>query len=393
MNTASTLTHLECSMTGERYNADQIWNLSPVAQRPLLARYDVPKAAQTLTRESLAQRQRNLWRYEEVLPVREKKNIICLNEGWTPLVEAKRLGAQIGCKNTLIKDESPNPTGSFKARGQAVAVSRAVELGVRELAIPSAGNAAGAMSAYAAAAGLPAHVFMPADVPMAFRAECHAFGANVTLVNGLINDCGAKVREGVAAHGWFDVSTLKEPYRLEGKKTMGYELAEQMEWALPDVIIYPAGGGTGLIGLWKAFDEMEQIGLLPADIKRPRLVCVQSTGCAPIVKAFHDGVEHAPLWEGAKTIADGLRVPVAVGDFLMVRALKASGGTAVMVSDEDMMTYSNLIARATGIFPAPEGGACLAAQVQLLANGWIQAHETVVLFNTGTGLKYAHLWA
>jgi threonine synthase len=380
-------------MTGERYNADQIWNLSPVAQRPLLARYDVPKAAQTLTRESLAQRQRNLWRYEEVLPVREKKNIICLNEGWTPLVEAKRLGAQIGCKNTLIKDESPNPTGSFKARGQAVAVSRAVELGVRELAIPSAGNAAGAMSAYAAAAGLPAHVFMPADVPMAFRAECHAFGANVTLVNGLINDCGAKVREGVAAHGWFDVSTLKEPYRLEGKKTMGYELAEQMEWALPDVIIYPAGGGTGLIGLWKAFDEMEQIGLLPADIKRPRLVCVQSTGCAPIVKAFHDGVEHAPLWEGAKTIADGLRVPVAVGDFLMVRALKASGGTAVMVSDEDMMTYSNLIARATGIFPAPEGGACLAAQVQLLANGWIQAHETVVLFNTGTGLKYAHLWA
>jgi threonine synthase len=393
MNTASTLTHLECSMTGERYDADRIWNLSPAAERPLLARYDLPTAAHTLTREALAHRPHNLWRYEEVLPVRQREHIICLNEGWTPLVEAKRLGKQIGCANTFIKDESPNPTGSFKARGQAVAISRALELGVKELAIPSAGNAAGAMSAYAAAAGLPAHVFMPADVPLAFRAECHAFGAHVTLVDGLINVCGAKVREGVAAHGWFDVSTLKEPYRLEGKKTMGYELAEQMQWGLPDVIIYPAGGGTGLIGLWKAFDEMETMGLLPAGTKRPRLVCVQSDGCAPIVKAFHDGVEHAPLWEGAKTIADGLRVPVAVGDFLMIRALKASGGTAVMVSDETMMTHANLIARTTGIFAAPEGGACLAAQVHLLAEGWIRPDETVVLFNTGTGLKYAHLWA
>lgn len=390
--TSSTLTHLECSMTGERYDADRIWNLSPTAQRPLLARYDLAKAAQTLTRESLKDRQHNLWRYEEVLPVRERKNIVCLSEGGTPLVHAERLGKQIGCAATFIKDESPNPTGSFKARGQAVAVSRALELGVKTLAIPSAGNAGGAMSAYAAAAGLPAHVFMPADVPLAFRAECNAFGAHLTLVNGLINDCGAKVREGVAAHGWFDVSTLKEPYRLEGKKTMGYELGEQMNWSLPDVIIYPAGGGTGLIGLWKAFAEMEELGLLPKGSKRPRMVTVQSTGCAPIVKAFHDGNEHAPLWEGAKTIADGLRVPVAVGDFLMIRAMKESGGTALAIRDEDMMEYSNMIARTSGIFPAPEGGACLAAQVELLKQGWIKPDETVVLFNTGTGIKYAHLW-
>ncbi len=391
--TRSTLTHLECSYTGERYEADKLWNLSPAANRPLLARYDLAKAAATLTKSSLAssERPRNLWRYEEVLPVRRYQHIVNLGEGWTPLVHARRLGERIGCNHTYIKDESPNPTGSFKARGQAVAVSRALELGVQSFAIPSAGNAAGAMSAYTAAAGAPAHVFMPADVPVSFRAECHAYGAHVTLVNGLINDCGAKVREGAAEHGWFDVSTLKEPYRLEGKKTMGYELAEQMDWELPDVIIYPAGGGTGLIGLWKAFDEMETMGLIGS--KRPRMVCVQSTGCAPIVKAFHDGLEHAPLWEGAATIADGLRVPVAVGDFLMIRAMRASGGTGVMVSDAEMIDYTNLIARTTGIFAAPEGGACLAAQVRLLEQGWIAPHETVVLFNTGTGLKYAHLWA
>ncbi len=393
MQTLSTLTHLECSYTGATYEPHQILNLSPASGKPLLARYDLIRAAATLTKESLKSRRRDMWRYEEVLPVQEQQHIVALGEGWTPLVHAKRLGEQIGCRNTFIKDESPNPTGSFKARGQSTAVSRALELGVKALAVPSAGNAAGAMSAYAAAAGLPAHVFMPQDVPLTFRAECNALGAAVTLVNGLINDCGVKVCEGVTQYGWFDVSTLKEPYRLEGKKTMGYELAEQMDWALPDVIIYPAGGGTGLIGIWKAFDEMQEMGLLPAAIKRPRMVCVQSDGCAPIVKAFHDGQEHAPLWEGAKTIADGLRVPVAVGDFLMIRALHASAGTAVMVSDAEMMEYSNQLARATGIFPAPEGGACLAAQVKLIEQGWIQPDETVVLFNTGTGLKYAHLWA
>jgi threonine synthase len=366
-------------------------NLCPACGRPLLARYDLAKAAQTMTKESLRQRAARLWRYEEVLPVQEHEAIITLGEGWTPLIEADSLGADIGCPMTLIKDESLNPTGSFKARGLCVAVSRAFELGAAELAIPSAGNAAGAMSAYAAAAGLPAHVFMPADVPMMFRIECKELGASVTLVDGLINDCGVKVRAGAQQHGWFDLSTLKEPYRLEGKKTMGYELAEQLEWTLPDVIIYPTGGGTGLVGMWKAFAEMEQMGLIPA--KRPRMVSVQSTGCAPMVRAFERGEEFAELWQGAKTVADGLRVPVAVGDFLILRSLRESGGTALAVTDQEMLDYARVMGQHTGVFPAPEGAACLAAQVKLLEQGWIRPEETVVLFNTGTGLKYAHLWA
>jgi threonine synthase len=332
-----------------------------------------------------------MWRYEEVLPVRDDAAVLSLGEGWTPLVRAARLGERIGCANTYIKDESLNPTGSFKARGLSAAVSRAYELGARELAIPSAGNAAGAMSAYAAAAGLPAHVFMPADVPLAFRAECKVLGAQVTLVDGLITDCGARVREGAARYGWLDMSTLKEPYRIEGKKTMGYELAEQLGWTLPDVIIYPTGGGTGLIGMWKAFDELEALGLI--DTERPRMVSVQSEGCAPIVEAFRAGSEVAGVWQGAHTIADGLRVPAAVGDFLILRALRASRGTAVAVGDTEMLEYAGVIGATTGIFPAPEGAACLAAQVNLLAKGWIKPDETVVLFNTGTGLKYAHLWA
>ena len=247
------------------------------------------------------------------------------------------------------------------------------------------------MSAYAAAANLPAHVYMPQDVPSLFQVECRELGANVTLVDGLINDCGVKVREGVAAHGWFDVSTLKEPYRIEGKKTMGYELAEQLDWELPDVIIYPTGGGTGMVGMWKAFDEMEQMGLIGP--KRPRMVTVQSTGCAPIVRAFEQGVEFAELWQGAKTVADGLRVPIAIGDFLILRAIRQSGGTALAVPDEEMLRYARVMGSQTGIFPAPEGAATLAAQIRLLAQGWIKPDEKVVLFNTGSGLKYAHLWA
>jgi threonine synthase len=246
------------------------------------------------------------------------------------------------------------------------------------------------MSAYAAAAGLPAHVYMPQDVPSLFQVDCRALGAHVTLVDGLINDCGVKVREGVAAHGWFDVSTLKEPYRIEGKKTMGYELAEQLDWELPDVIIYPTGGGTGMVGMWKAFDEMEQMRLIGP--KRPRMVTVQSTGCAPIVRAFEQGVEHAELWQGAKTVADGLRVPIAIGDFLILRAIRQSGGAALAVSDEEMLHYAHVMGSLTGIFPAPEGAATLAAQIRLLAQGWIKPDEKVVLFNTGSGLKYAHLW-
>jgi threonine synthase len=389
--TKSTLTHLECGLCGRTYAADQLMNLCPACGKPLLARYDLTKAAETLTKESLASREPSLWRYEEVLPVQYDWAMLKLGEGWTPLHHARRLGETIGCFNTFVKDEGLNVTASFKARGLAMAVSRAVELGAKELAIPSAGNAACAMSAYAAAAGLPAHVFMPADVPSLFQVECRELGAQVNLVNGLINDCGVKVREGVAEHGWFDVSTLREPYRIEGKKTMGYEIAEQMGWSLPDVIIYPTGGGTGLVGMWKAFDEMEQMGLIGA--QRPRMVSVQSTGCAPIVRAFEQEAEFAELWQGAKTVADGLRVPVAIGDFLILRAIRASHGVAVAVPDEEMLRYARVMGSKTGIFPAPEGAACLAAQVRLIEQGWIGADEKVVLFNTGSGLKYAHLWA
>ncbi len=389
--TGSTLTHLECGACKTTYPADRLWNLCPSCQKPLLARYDLEAAAAMLTPEALMHRSSNLWRYREVLPVQNDAAVISLGEGWTPLLATSRLGEHIGCRATFVKDESPNPTGSFKARGLAVAVSRAYELGAQELAIPSAGNAAGAMCAYAAAVGLPAHVFMPADVPHTFRAECAVLGATVTLVDGLITDCGARVRAGAAEHGWFDLSTLREPYRVEGKKTMGYELAEQLGWKLPDVVIYPTGGGTGLIGMWKAFDEMETMGLI--DGHRPRMVAVQSTGCAPIVRAFKEKTTYAEPWAGARTVADGLRVPAAVGDFLILEALCASGGTALAIEDDEMLVQARLMGALTGIFPAPEGAACLAAQIHLLADGWIKPHETVVLFNTGAGVKYAHLWS
>ncbi len=387
----STLMHLECGMCGAHYAANQLQNLCPACQRPLLARYDLERAAQTLTPAALQTRQPSLWRYAEVLPVQDLAAVVDLGEGWTPLIPTPRLGGQIGVPHLLIKDESPNPTGSFKARGLTMAVHRAHELGATSLAIPSAGNAAGAMAAYAAALGMPAHVFMPADVPLSFRAECAVLGAQVTLVNGLINDCGAKVREGAAAHGWFDVSTLKEPYRVEGKKTMGYEIAEQLGWRLPDVILYPTGGGTGLIGMWKAFDEMEALGLIGAE--RPRMVSVQAAGCAPIVRAYEQGVEHAELWQGAHTVADGLRVPIAVGDFLILRAIRASGGTAIAISDAVLLEATRQLSTATGIFAAPEGGACLAALIELRAAGFVRESDSVVLFNTGTGLKYSHLFS
>jgi threonine synthase len=389
--TLSTLTHLECGYCSATYDANQLLNLCTSCGKPLLARYDLQKAAATLTKAALQTRPFDLWRYEEVLPVQNREAILKLGEGWTPLPLARQLGERIGCPNTWIKDESLNPTGSFKARGLALAVSRAYELGAKSLAIPSAGNAAGAMSAYAAVAGLPAYVFMPRDVPAPFQVECKVLGAEVTLVDGLINDCGARVRAGAAKHGWFDVSTLREPYRIEGKKTMGYELAEQLGWSLPDVIIYPTGGGTGLIGMWKAFDELEQMGLIGS--KRPRMVSVQAANCAPIVRAFEEEQEHAELWQNASTVADGLRVPIAIGDFLILRAIRQSSGLALTVSDDQMLHYAQVMGETTGIFPAPEGAACLAAQVQLLERGWIQPDEQVVLFNTGSGLKYAHLWA
>lgn len=391
MDTKSTLSHLECGYCGKNHYADQLVNLCDECGKPLLARYDLESAAKTMTKRALRYRESSLWRYEEVLPIRKSAAMLRLHEGWTPLRHVERLGEEIGCTRTYVKDEGVNATGSFKARGLSIAVSRAFELGARELAIPSAGNAAGAMSAYAAVAGLPAHVYMPMDVPSLFQVECEQLGAKVTLVDGLITDCGVKVREGVEAHGWFDVSTLKEPYRIEGKKTMGYEVAEQMGWKLPDVIIYPTGGGTGLVGMWKAFDEMEEMGLIGPE--RPRMVSVQSTGCAPIVRAFEQEDEFAEPWANAATVADGLRVPAAVGDFLILDALRKSHGTAVAVPDEAMLEFAGVMGRTTGIFPAPEGAACLAAQVLLLERGWIEQDETVVLFNTGSGLKYAHLWA
>lgn len=384
-------THLECSFCHAILEPEKVWNLCPSCQKPLLARYDLATGKSMLRREDFIPRAPNLWRYHELLPVRQPENRLSLGEGFTPLLPLPRLGDELGLKNLLVKEESLNPTGSFKARGLCVAIARALELGVREVSIPSAGNAAGALSAYAALAGMRAHVFMPRDVPQPFVAECTALGAQITLVDGLITDCGRIAAAGVRQFGWFDVSTLKEPYRLEGKKTMGYELAEQLHWTLPDVIIYPTGGGTGLIGMWKAFDELEALGWI--DARRPRMVTVQSADCAPMVRAFETGAEFAEPWQNAKTIADGLRVPAAVGDFLILRALRESRGTAIAVTDAEIMAGANLLGRTQGIFAGPEGGATVAALEKLGQQGWIGSDETVVLFNTGCGHKYAHLWA
>ena len=384
------LSHLECGLCGARYDADKIWNLCPDCKKPLLARYDLEGAKETIHKNRLSERRPIIWRYDELLPVRDKKYQLSLHEGMTPLFLASNLAKELDFEKIYIKDEGLNPTTSFKARGLCVAVSRAYELGINEISIPSAGNAAGAMSAYAALAGMKAFVFMPQDVPSPFISECKSFGAEVTLVDGLITDCGKIATEENLKYGRFDVSTLKEPYRIEGKKTMGYEIAEQFNWNLPDVIIYPTGGGTGLIGMWKAFDEMEQLGWI--DSKRPRMVTVQSVGCAPMVRAFEGGNEFAEYWEGAQTIADGLRVPGAVGDFLILRALRESQGTAIAVSDEEMMKDSGLIGRTQGIFTAPEGGATLSAFKILREQQWIKDDETVILFNTGSGHKYQHLW-
>jgi threonine synthase len=387
----SFLTHLECALCGKTQEPDRIWNLCPECGKPFLARYDLEAAGQAVGLEDIANRSSNLWRYRELLPVRDPLYELTLGEGWTPLVHTARLGQAVGFDKLYIKDEGLNPTGSFKARGLGVAVSRAYELGATALSIPSAGNAAGAMSAYAALAGIPAFVFMPQDVPPPFVAECRALGAEVKLVEGLITDAGKVAAEGVREHNRFDVSTLKEPYRLEGKKTMGYELAEQMDWTLPDVIIYPTGGGTGLIGMWKGFDEMERMGWIGPE--RPRMVTVQAEGCAPMVRAFHDGSEFAEPWQGAATIADGLRVPAAVGDFLILRTLRESDGTAVAVPDDEIMEAANLIGRTEGMFVCPEAAAPLVAFQHLRNQGWIEDDESVVLFSTGNGLKYTHLWS
>jgi threonine synthase len=378
-------THLECTATGERHDSEQLIGLSP-AGKPLFARYDLDAVRPGFGMADVANRRADLWRYAEVLPVRDPAARIALGEGWTPMIDAPRTATRLGVRKLWIKDEGQNPTGSFKARGLCLAVSRAFELGAEALAIPSAGNAGSAAAAYGAAAGLPVHVVVPTDTPAPILEEMRALGADVQLLDGLISDCGRVVRQGVEQHGWFDLSTLKEPYRVEGKKTMGYELAEQLGGRLPDAIVYPTGGGTGLIGMWKAFDEMERLGWIGPD--RPKMFTVQAAGCAPMVRAWEQGAEHADMWQGAATYASGLRVPGAVGDFLILRALRESGGGAAAVPDHLMEEWVAKIGKDTGIFAAPEGGAVAAAVPMFMEKGLISPDDEVVLFNTGSGLKY-----
>ena len=383
----SLFTHLECSIPCGAPALDPHGRhfLCPCGA-PLLARYDLDKAT-AWSRETLRGRVPNMWRYRELMPLFDGEEPITLGEGFTPLVHARALGATIGLDRLYIKDESLNPTNSFKARGQAAAITRAKYIGATTIALPTAGNAGNAAAAYSAAARLACEVFIPKDAKRPFIDECRLYGANVTLVDGLITDAGRLAAEKGAPLGWYDVSTLKEPYRIEGKKTMGYELAEQMNWTLPDWIVYPTGGGTGMVGMWKAFDEMERIGWLPRG-KRPKMVSVQAEQCAPIVRAFQRGEERAQPWEGAKTIADGLRVPRAIGDFLILRAVRESGGTAIAVSDRSMIDGMLAIGKCQGISAAPEGGAAWVAIQRLTAEGSIKPHESVVLFNTGGALKY-----
>src|SRR6185369_2349373 len=380
------VTHLECADCHLEHEARRLLNLCRECGKPLLVRYDLERAQRTLTKEALAGRRPDLWRYREVLPVEDDANIVSLGEGWTPLLQAERLGNKLGIDRLYIKDESQNPTQSFKARGMSAAVSMAKELGARKLAVPSAGNAAGALAAYAARAGLECFIFMPRDTPRANVVECEQTGAHVTLMDGLITDCGAEVAKRKEAEGWFDVSTLKEPYRVEGKKTLGYEIAEQSAWTLPDVIVYPTGGGTGLVGMWKAFDEMQKLGWIGE--KRPRMISVQAAGCAPIVRAFEKGERFAEEFPNATTIASGLRVPKAIGDFLILDAIRASDGLAITVTDEELIAGARELARREGIFAAPEGGACLPALRKLIERGKIKPTEREILFNTGSGIKY-----
>ena len=383
----SFVTHLECSSCRKTHSNQELLNLCECGM-PLLVKYDLGRTQRALRREALCLRSASMWRYQELLPARNAEDIISLGEGFTPLIRAKRLASRFGLKKLWIKDESVNPTSSFKARGLSVAVTMARALGAKKLAIPSAGNAAGALAAYSAKAGLKAHVFMPRDTPAANRIECEALGAKVTLVAGLITDCAKVVVERGSVEGWFDVSTLKEPYRIEGKKTLGLELAEQLNWRLPEVIFYPTGGGTGLIGMWKAFDEMEQMGWI--DSRRPRMMTVQAAGCAPIVRAFEQNQPRAEEWLGASTLAAGVRVPRAIGDFMMLDILRESRGSAVAVTDEEMMEDIRLVGGSEGLFMSPEGAATFSALKRLLASGLVSPDEEVVLFNTASGLKYLH---
>ncbi len=376
--------HLECSKCGERLDATTPQTLCPKDAGVLYARYDLPAIKNSVSREDVKRGPQSMWRYALVMP---EANPVTLGEGWTPLLPSRTT------KNLWIKDEGVNPTGSFKARGMSAAVTMARHYGIKKVAAPSAGNAGGALAAYAAIANIEAHLFMPKDVPIANQVECRAFGAHVNLIDGLISDCGRIVGERKTAEGWFDMSTLKEPYRIEGKKTMGYEVAEQLGWTLPDAIIYPTGGGVGLIGMWKAFDEMEQLGWLAPGTKRPRMVVVQAEGCAPIVKAALEGKSTSEMWQNATTISSGLRVPKAYGDYILLDILKQSGGRAVTVNDTDTIEAVMDWAKEEGIFAAPEGAACLVAYRKLVADGFIKPTDRTVIFNTGSGYKYIDVLA
>ncbi|MBM3956488.1 MAG: threonine synthase [Gemmatimonadetes bacterium] len=380
------LTKLECTYCGEERDPREANRTCPVCGKVLFARYDLEGAARAFGKADLAGRVASMWRYREVMPVADPANVVTLGEGFTPMLRAQRLGERIGLPGLLVKDEGLNPTGTFKARGLSAAVSKAKELGLGRLTMPSAGNAAGALAAYCAAGGLEAHVFMPRDAPEANRVECAAYGASLTLVDGVITDAGRLSAQAASERGLFDVSTLREPYRVEGKKTMGYEIAEQLSWSLPDAIVYPTGGGTGIVGMWKAFGEMEAMGWVGG--RRPRMVCVQAEGCAPLVRAFEEGSEFAAPAREPRTVAAGLRVPAAIGDYLVLRAVRESGGTALTVTDGEMVEAVGEMARLAGVFPAPEGAATLAAARKLVEAGWLGRDERVLLLNTGSGLKY-----
>ena len=383
--TPSCLSHLECSRCGATLDAGQLLNLCPHCHSPLLVRYDLAAAGRTLRRDMLAGRPANLWRYAELLPVRDPAWRLTLGEGGTPLLPSRRLGPDLGLRRLFIKEEGLNPTGSFKARGMAVAVARAGELGAPGFVLPSAGNAGGALAAYAALAGRPAHAILPADTPAPFFQECAALGAKVTAIAGHIGDAGRAAREEAARTGAFLLSTLQEPYRVEGKKTMAFELVEQLG-RVPDVVVYPAGGGTGIVGMWKGLAEMQALGWIGPE--RPRLALVQAAGCAPLVRAFDQGREQAPPWENPATVALGLRVPAAIADFLILRAVRESNGAAVAVGEADLREAWRRLVRHEGLLACPEGGAALAGLEELVRQGWIESEETVVLFNTGSGYKY-----
>ena len=380
---------LVCSRCNKTYTPNQVLNLCECGA-PLLVRYDLAAVRSSWKKEQVAHSVTSMWRYAPVLPA-EAEEAVTLTEGWTPLIQATALGKALGASDLWVKDEGRNPTDSFKARGLSCAVTMAKKLGLKKLAIPSAGNAASALAAYAAAAGLESHIFMPRDVPQSNFIECQAFGAHVTLVDGLISDCGRIVGERKAAEGWFEVSTLKEPYRIEGKKTMGYEVAEQFGWQVPDAILYPCGGGVGLIGMWKAFAELEELGWIGS--KRPKMISVQAAGCDPITRAFESNAPASEFFQNAHTVASGLRVPKALGDFLVLQAVRESGGTALSVEDEEMLDAGVLLAEQEGIFAAPEGGACVAAVRRLLGTGFLKRDERIVIYNTGSGLKYLEAYA